>query len=204
MNHSHHPHLLVGRRLLSLPDSVNCETDLDFGTNTDRTGLTQWMKCLNGVIEHFWKRWKVEYLTESHRNPQVKPTNDTVSVGDVVLIHEPKKPRSLWRMGQVEKLLHGSDGAVRGASLRVQSGDRRPTLLRQPVQHIYPLETYGVPVNPDLPATTQEPDSVDPVKMLIPIVPEERQVPRLQDLGYRSCWTIEHVTTCHRPLSASW
>ena len=26
-------HLLVGRCLLNLPDSVNCETDPDFGTN---------------------------------------------------------------------------------------------------------------------------------------------------------------------------
>ena len=34
-------HLLVGRCLLNLPDSVNCETDPDFGTNPDQIGLTQ-------------------------------------------------------------------------------------------------------------------------------------------------------------------
>ena len=36
-------HLLVGHRLLNLPDSMNCETDPDFGTNSDRIGMTQHM-----------------------------------------------------------------------------------------------------------------------------------------------------------------
>ena len=106
------------------------------------------MVYLNRILHHFWERWKAEYLTglrESHRNLQARPTNNAIAVGDVVLIHEPNKPWSLWRMGRVEELLHGSDGNVRGASLHVQSGDRRPILLRRPVQHIYPLETDVVP-----------------------------------------------------------
>ena len=100
----------------------------------------------------------------------MKPTNDTVAVGDV-LLQEPNQPTSLWRIGRVEKLLHGADRVVRGASLRVQSGDRHPILLRRPVQHIYPPETDGVsasvqqPVTTHEPVTTQEPeeDWVDPV-----------------------------------------
>ena len=114
-------HLLVGRRLLNLPDSVNSETDPDFGTNPDQTGLTQRMVYLNRILHHFWERWKAEYLTrlrESHSNLQARPTNDAIAVGDVVLIHEPNKPRSLWRMGRVEELLHGSDGNVRGIPTR--------------------------------------------------------------------------------------
>ena len=46
-------HLLVGRRLLNLPDSVNSETDPDFGTNPDRIGLTQRMVYLNRILHHF-------------------------------------------------------------------------------------------------------------------------------------------------------
>ena len=46
-------HLLVGHRLLNLPDSVNSETDPDFGTNPDQTGLTQRMVYLNRILRHF-------------------------------------------------------------------------------------------------------------------------------------------------------
>ena len=66
-------------------------------------------------------------------------------------------------MGRVVELLHGSDGNIRGASLRVQSGDRRPILLRQPVQHIYPLETDVVPSGLQEPATDQGERLVDPI-----------------------------------------
>eukprot|EP00731_Ephydatia_muelleri_P025922 Em0018g22a len=55
------------------------------------------------------------------------------------------QPRALWRIGKVEKLLQGSDGLVRGASLRVQS-DTTTILLNRPLQHLYPLE-IGAPAD---------------------------------------------------------
>eukprot|EP00731_Ephydatia_muelleri_P012696 Em0007g6a len=89
--------------------------------------------------------------------------------------------------GRVEELLHGSDGNVRGVSLRVQSGDRRPILLRRPVQHIYSLETDVVPSGLQEPATDQGEHLVDSIieRIRILIVPEEQQ-PRPPDLGYRN------------------
>ena len=91
------------------------------------------MHHLNRVLEHFWKRWKIEYLTglrESHAYGQkVKRADGEIAVGDVVLIYDPNQSRTMWRMGKVENLIQGSDGEVRGASLRVASGSRS-TLLR--------------------------------------------------------------------------
>ena len=43
---------------------------------------------------------------------------------------------------EVGKLLKGSDGAVRGAKVRVPSGNRF-TILKCPVQHLFPLEVNG-------------------------------------------------------------
>ena len=45
----------------------------------------------------------------------------------------------------------------------MQSGDRRPILLRRPVQHIYPLETDVVPAGLQEPVTDQGERLVDPI-----------------------------------------
>ena len=75
-----------------------------------------------------------------HRYAQ-KPTasHELVSVGDVVLIYDEDHPRILWKLAKVESLLKGSDGAVRGARVRVRRGNGF-TVLNRPVQHLYPLE----------------------------------------------------------------
>ena len=49
-------------------------------------------------------------------------------------------PRSLWKLALVEELIKGSDGQVRGARVRTQSGLDRSVILNRPVQHLYPLE----------------------------------------------------------------
>ena len=67
-------------------------------------------------------------------------------MGDVVLIYDPDRPRTIWRISKVETLLESADGAVRGASLRVLSGSKS-ALLRRPIQHLYPLE--DAPLLPD-------------------------------------------------------
>ena len=63
-----------------------------------------------------------------------------MSVGDVVIIHDPDQPRSFWRLGVVEQLVPSTDGQVRGAVVKVKSKKRKPSTLRRPVQLLYPLE----------------------------------------------------------------
>ena len=135
-------HLLMGRRLCSLPSPVNIsDEDPEFGVTA--SNLTRRMVYLNTVLQNFWKRWKTEYLIglrEIHSNEKgAKDTVARIQVGDVVLIHDPVQPRALWKMGKVEKLLQGLDGLVRGAALRVQSGTTTISLNR-PLQHLYLLE----------------------------------------------------------------
>ena len=123
-------HLLIGHRVLSLPVPMADEEDPDFVDVSTRVALTRRMHHLNQVLDHFWKRWKVEYLTglrESHAYGQKVKRGDTdIAVGDVVLIYDPNQSRNM---------IQGADGAVRGASLRVLSGSKS-TLLRRPVQHL--------------------------------------------------------------------
>ena len=57
-------HLMIGRRLLDLPDNL-CfqEGDEDYIFNTTTETLTRRMKYLNTVLNKYWKRWTREYLT---------------------------------------------------------------------------------------------------------------------------------------------
>jgi hypothetical protein len=63
-------------------------------------------------------------------------------VGDVVLVHEENKPRGFWKLAKVESLIKGADGLIRGATVRLHSADKRFSLLRRPLQLLYPLEVH--------------------------------------------------------------
>ena len=140
-------HLLTGRRVMSLPDGpYNSEFDDDVSVRV--TDLTRRMIYLNKVLEHFWTRWKKEYLLElrdSHRHVKHPPKESncgTISVGDIVLVHEDNRPRGFWKVAKVESLIKGADGLTRGAIVKVHSSGKRSTLLRRPVQLLCPLEVH--------------------------------------------------------------
>ena len=56
-------HLLCGRRLLSLPDSI-CYTDPEEEYGISREHLTRRLVHLNKLLSDFWNRWQTEYLLE--------------------------------------------------------------------------------------------------------------------------------------------
>jgi len=65
-------HLLVGQRILNLADHLGFPYDLgDEDFSTDSTQLTRWMRHLNNTLNHFWHRWRSEYLSEL-RGPDSK------------------------------------------------------------------------------------------------------------------------------------
>ena len=65
---------------------------------------------------------------------------EVIAIGDVVVVYDYELPRTLWRLGKVEQLIRGSDGAVRGAVVKVNSGKKKTSFLKRPIQHLYPLE----------------------------------------------------------------
>ena len=137
-------HLLVGRRLLSLPDHLTyleLEDDGDFELSTE--SLQRRAKHLSSILNHFWKRWSREYLLElrdAHRQRGPKKSDKLIAVGDIVLIHNEDNPRGFWKMARVERLISGRDGSVRSAVLKVTSKKGTPTTLQRPLQRLYPLE----------------------------------------------------------------
>ena len=133
-------HLLLGYRVLSLPDPpLSDDPDYDESAND----LSRQMKHLLKTTERFWKRWK-EYLLELHEfHCTCKPSKgvqDVVREGQIVTVYDEGQPRGLWRVGRIEGVIPGVDGKIRSARVRVQSKTGRAIALRRPVQHLYPLE----------------------------------------------------------------
>lgn len=88
-------HLLVGYRILSLPDAAVLEDTSDDYTPEK---LTRRANHLARTLERFWKRWKLEYLAELrefHRNCQQGDATSTLQTGKVVTVYDESHPREI-------------------------------------------------------------------------------------------------------------
>ena len=125
-------HLISGRRLLSLPDVTPSRVDNPVST---RESVTKRARYLQRLMDHFWNRWRREYvpaLRESHRLKR-ESTGQTVQLGDIVNVHDESLPRAQWRMGVVCELIKGADKKTRGAVVRTVDKER-VSFLRRPLQ----------------------------------------------------------------------
>lgn len=157
-------HLVIGHRVLNLPDYLHhmCDPE-DEEFDVDSTLLTRRMKHLSSTLNHFWKRWRNEYLAElreSHKHLLGKTRGaPNIAVGDMVIVHEEGLPRSFWKLGRIKELIVGKDGQTRGATVRVAGRGRNHTTLNRPLQLLYPLE---VPDGKDVARTSDSEKELQP------------------------------------------
>ena len=79
-------HLLMGKRLLD--ENGESLTDIV----SDKVQLTKRATYLKAITEHYWKRWKNEYLLElCNTHIQNGDSTTTIKVGEVVIIREKTK-----------------------------------------------------------------------------------------------------------------
>ena len=108
--------------------------------------LTKQVKYLASVLNHFWKRWRSEYLNKlrerHHYSVKKTPNCPSVSKGDVVIIHDDALPRGLWKLGRTQELFSSHDGPPRAALVRVAARDCQHVLLRRPLQLLYQLQIH--------------------------------------------------------------
>ena len=129
-------HLIFGRRLSPLSEDIGSLT-VD---NLDKQEkISNRFLHLTNILNHFWQRWRREYLTDLRDFHRHKDTaTEKILVGDIVLIQEDNKKRGLWKIGRIERLISGKDGVVRGAVVR-KAGGKCETLSRHIIK-LYPLE----------------------------------------------------------------
>ena len=125
-------HLLFGRK-------INFEaSDYKVPIETD---VSNRYIYLQSIIDHYWKRWRTEYLTELREHHKVKKGlgEPDIEINDVVIIEEDKQPRQNWRMGVVQEFVKSRDNKRRGAVVRYINNDKNCT-IRRPINKLYPVE----------------------------------------------------------------
>ena len=131
------PTHIVGRRLLNLPEYRKYE-DIDYNETSNVARKRE--QYLSRVIEHYWRRWKKEYLTDlrEHHKAESKTHNrPRINIGDIVTIeNENISNRAAWRLGRITDVITGKDGVNRGAIVQLSNGN----LIERPIKTLFPLE----------------------------------------------------------------
>lgn len=96
--------------------------------------LQRW-RLVNDLQQHFWSRWKNEYLSSLQVRTKWSKDSQKLRVGDLVLIREATRPLT-WRLGRIHALHPGADGIARVASIDTQTGR-----FTRPVVKLCPLPT---------------------------------------------------------------
>ena len=128
-------HLLFGRRVLT-------KFDCDFNENNmDCDALCRKVHYFQTLIDHYWNRWRREYLSElreRHKLRNVIPDHQ-IKLNKVAIIEETHVPRPRWKIGQVDEFVMSKNGFNRGCKLRMID-KRGHYFIKRPVNKLYPLE----------------------------------------------------------------
>ena len=132
--------LLYGFSVTALPHPVVDPEELEDEDFNEHDQLNKALKRRSLLFQHYVQRFKNEYLCSrrEHHVYQSKKQGsqeEIIRVGDVVLIHAENVPRSSWKLAIVKKLLRGSDGLVRAAEIKTNSG-----VTNRSIHLLYPLE----------------------------------------------------------------
>ena len=102
-------HLILGRRILKLPEfEEDEEDDKDFDDNPD-TALRR-LRYFSNVLKHYWQRWKAEYLVDLREFHKMRKGQKGLPVdikeGDIVSVQdEGRRNQILWKLSRVAKLI---------------------------------------------------------------------------------------------------
>ncbi|XP_055522667.1 uncharacterized protein LOC129716852 [Wyeomyia smithii] len=97
------------------------------------------------LADGFWERWQHEYLPTLNKRTKWFVDQRNVAIGDLVFVADGEK-RYTWERGIVTKVLAGTDGRIRSASVRTSRGEK----LR-PVSRLAVLEVEMEQSKPILP-----------------------------------------------------
>ena len=136
-------HLIYGRRVTNAPGNQHLET-----INVNKA-LTKRAKHHQRLLQQFTRPCQHEYLLSLRERASERSKKQgkerAISVGDMVIVKSDLTTRNFWKLAKVEELLHGIDGQIRSAKIKVASNDnRKPQVLRRAIQHLIPVGSFPV------------------------------------------------------------
>ncbi|GFV25538.1 integrase catalytic domain-containing protein [Trichonephila clavipes] len=105
-------HFLIGEVITSSPEH----------TNDDKLSLRSRWDIVQKMKLGFWRKWKMDYLSNLQNRTKWKSPNHNFKVGEIVIIKEDNIPPATWPLGKVIETHPGKDGVVRVVTLRTVKG----------------------------------------------------------------------------------
>lgn len=118
-------HFLIGSSMQALPEANVREI------RTNRLNRFQLIQQKN---QHFWDRWRAEYLREQNRQASRNPRAVQLKVDQLVILQDQFLPPCRWPIARIVELHPGSDGIQRVATIRTASGT-----FKRPISKLCPL-----------------------------------------------------------------
>lgn len=122
-------HFLMGRANTHLPVGIETEVPVSH--------RKRW-KMVQLMAEHFWKRWKMEYLQNLTERCKWTKEQQNFKEGDLILFHDPKSTKGNWSMGRIHQIYPGKDGRVRVVDVKTAKG-----IYERPITNLYRLPYDG-------------------------------------------------------------
>ncbi|XP_059220686.1 uncharacterized protein LOC131995745 [Stomoxys calcitrans] len=94
-------HFLVGEPTICIPEESLLETNINL--------LSRW-KCVEKMKQHFWKRWRNEYVNRLQARPKWLKSRSEPTIGDLVLVVDERCGPGQWLLGRIEETHPGPDG----------------------------------------------------------------------------------------------
>lgn len=115
-------HFLIGQPLLSIPEENYLEAKVNW--------LTRW-QLVQKMSQHFWDRWKREYLHELQTKAKWLKQREEPKENDLVLIKDDNAQSNKWPMARILKLHKGDDGLTRVVTVKTENN-----VLKRPIAKI--------------------------------------------------------------------
>jgi len=106
-------HFLTGTPYTALPEPSRLDVPIN--------RLERWTQ-LQAMVQGFWKRWHMEYLTSLHERTKWQLEDDNLKVDTLVVLKEPNLPPSKWILGRIQEVHAGQDDKVRVVTVKTAQG----------------------------------------------------------------------------------
>lgn len=114
-------HLLIGRSVTSIPEADVTHQPIN---------RLEYHQHLQQLVQHFWQRWRKEYISELHQRTKWHRNQPNLDVGRLVLLKDDNLSPLHWLMGRIVAVHPGEDGVVRVATIKTSTGTFRRAVTK--------------------------------------------------------------------------